>query len=76
MRSVISYSPFGVAGVHIFGLLCAISLTLAILPVIYYIFSAKLRWIRSETPTVVKHETTPAMTTTTTTSMAATPSAT
>ena len=33
-------------GVHIFGLLCATSLTLVVLPVLYYIFCAKLRWIK------------------------------
>lgn len=32
--------------VHIFGLLFATSLTLIALPVLYYIFCAKLRWIR------------------------------
>jgi multidrug efflux pump subunit AcrB len=33
-------------GVHIFGLLFATSLTLVVLPVLYYIFCAKLRWIK------------------------------
>ena len=33
-------------GVHIFGLLFATSLTLVLLPVLYYIFCAKLRWIK------------------------------
>jgi multidrug efflux pump subunit AcrB len=33
-------------GVHIFGLLFATSLTLVALPVLYYIFCAKLRWIK------------------------------
>ena len=32
--------------VHIFGLLFATSLTLIALPVLYYIFCAKLRWIK------------------------------
>jgi multidrug efflux pump subunit AcrB len=32
--------------VHIFGLLFATSLTLVLLPVLYYIFCAKLRWIK------------------------------
>lgn len=32
--------------VHIFGLLFATSLTLVALPVLYYIFCAKLRWIK------------------------------
>ncbi len=32
--------------VHIFGLLFATSLTLVLLPVLYYIFYAKLRWIK------------------------------
>ena len=32
--------------VHIFGLLCATGLTLVILPVLYYVFCGKLRWIR------------------------------
>ena len=32
--------------VHIFGLLFATLLTLVLLPVLYYVFSAKLRWIR------------------------------
>ena len=33
-------------GVHIFGLLFATLLTLVVLPVLYYIFCAKLRWIK------------------------------
>ncbi len=32
--------------VHIFGLLCATSLTLVLLPVLYFIFCAKFRWIK------------------------------
>jgi multidrug efflux pump subunit AcrB len=32
--------------VHIFGLLFATSLTLVALPVLYYIFCAKLKWIK------------------------------
>lgn len=32
--------------VHIFGLLCATALTLVLLPVLYYVFCAKLRWIK------------------------------
>ncbi len=34
------------AAVHIFGLLVATALTLFVLPVFYYLFAAKLRWIR------------------------------
>jgi multidrug efflux pump subunit AcrB len=33
-------------GVHIFGLLLATALTLVVLPVLYDIFCAKLRWIK------------------------------
>ena len=32
--------------VHIFGLLFATLLTLVLLPVFYYVFCAKMRWIR------------------------------
>jgi multidrug efflux pump subunit AcrB len=32
--------------VHIFGLLFATALTLLVMPTLYYVFAARLRWIR------------------------------
>ncbi|MHB1309006.1 MAG: efflux RND transporter permease subunit, partial [Limisphaerales bacterium] len=55
LATVLGLVPLTLAGgelwrpltaVHIFGLLLATLLTLVILPVLYYLFCARLKWIQ------------------------------